>query len=212
MYNIVARDFQYRDLSNMLLFFSNHDTPRLGDIFGQNYDKMKLSFAMLATMRGIPQMFYGDEMMFCIDNQNRDDGRLRMDFPGGWDGDAMNLFTQSGREAAASDPEWAGAADLHAYVKTLLNWRKDKDVIHSGKTMHFIPQDNTYAYFRYNDTDLVFVFINNSDKEVKLTWSRFAEINSGLGIGRDVVTGDAVTLSDDTVVPANTALVVEYKR
>ena len=78
--------------------------------------------------------------------------------------------------------------------------------------MHFIPQDNTYAYFRYNDTDLVFVFINNSDKEVKLTWSRFAEINAGLGEGCDVVTGDAVTLSDDTVVPANTALVVEYKR
>jgi glycosidase len=173
---------------------------------------MKLSFAMLATMRGIPQMFYGDELMFNIDNQNRDDGRLRKDFPGGWEGDAMNLFEPSGREAAASDPEWAGAADLHAYVKTLLNWRKDKEVIHSGKTMHFIPQDNTYAYFRYNDTDLVFVFINNSDKEVKLTWSRFAEINSGLAEGRDVLTGDAVTLSDDTVVPANTALVVEYTR
>ena len=212
VYSIVARDFQYLDLSNMLLFFSNHDTPRLGDIFGQSYDKMKLSFVMLATMRGIPQMFYGDEMMFCIDNQNRDDGRLRMDFPGGWEGDAMDLFTQPGRDAAASDPEWAGAADLHAYVKTLLNWRKGKEVIHSGKTMHFIPQDNTYAYFRYNDTDLVFVFINNSDKEVKLTWSRFAEINSGLAEGRDVLTGDAVTLSDDTVVHANTALVVEYKR
>ena len=56
------------------------------------------------------------------------------------------------------------------------------------------------------------MFINNSDKEVKLTWSRFAEINSGLAEGRDVVTGNAVTLSDDTVVPANTALVVEYTR
>ena len=212
VYSIVARDFQYRDLTNMLLFFSNHDTPRLGDIFGQSYDKMKLSFAMLATMRGIPQMFYGDELMFSIDNQNRDDGRLRKDFPGGWEGDAMNLFEQSGREAAASDPEWTGAADLHAYVRALLNWRKTKEVIHSGKTMHFIPQDNTYAYFRYNDTDLVFVFINNSDKEVKLTWSRFAEINAGLAEGRDVVTGKAVTLSDDTTVPANTALVVEYKR
>jgi hypothetical protein len=124
----------------------------------------------------------------------------------------MDLFTQSGREAAAADPEWAGAADLHAYVKALLNWRKGKEVIHSGKTMHFIPQDNTYAYFRYNDTDLVFVFINNSDKDVKLTWSRFAEINADLSEGRDVVTGDVVTLSDDTVVPANTALVIEYTR
>lgn len=212
VYNIIARDFQYKDLSNMMIFWSNHDMARIGDVFGQDYSKMKIAFTMLATMRGIPQMFYGDELMFAINTARRDDGRLRMDFPGGWDGDVMNLFEQSGREAAASDPEWAGAADLHAYVKTLLNWRKDKEVIHSGKTMHFIPQDNTYAYFRYNDTDLVFVFINNSAKEVNLTWSRFAEINSGLAEGRDVVTGDAVTLSDDTVVPANTAFVVEYKR
>ena len=212
VYNIVARDFQYTDLSNMMIFWSNHDTARIGDVFGQDYSKMKLAFAMLATMRGIPQMFYGDELMFAIHTARRDDGRLRMDFPGGWEGDSIDLFTGEGRQAAAAEPMWSGAADLHDYVRTLLNWRKDKAVIHSGKTMHFIPQDNTYAYFRYNNTDLVFVFVNNSDKDFNLTWSRFAEINSGLTTGRDVLTGQEVTLSDDTVVPANTALVVEYKR
>lgn len=212
VYNIIARDFQYTDLSNMMIFWSNHDMARIGDVFGQDYSKMKIAFAMLATMRGIPQMFYGDELMFAINTARRDDGRLRMDFPGGWENDAVDLFTEEGRRAAAADSAWAGAADLHDYVKTLLNWRKGKEVIHSGKTMHFIPQDNTYAYFRYNDTDLVFVFVNNSDKDFNLTWSRFAEINAGLTTGRDVLTGQNVTLSDDTVVPANTALVVEYKR
>lgn len=212
VYNIIARDFQYTDLSNMMIFWSNHDMARIGDVFGQDYSKMKIAFAMLATMRGIPQMFYGDELMFAINTARRDDGRLRMDFPGGWENDAVDLFAEEGRRAAAADSAWAGAADLHDYVKTLLNWRKGKEVIHSGKTMHFIPQDNTYAYFRYNDTDLVFVFVNNSDKDFNLTWSRFAEINAGLTTGRDVLTGQNVALSDDTVVPANTALVVEYKR
>lgn len=212
VYDALSHDFVYHDLSKMLLFWSNHDTPRIGDIFGCSPDKMKLAFAMLATMRGIPQMFYGDEMMFAIGTTRRDDGRLRMDFPGGWEGDALNLFTREGREEARGDETFAHAADLHSYVRTLLNWRKGKEVIHSGRTMHFIPQDNTYAYFRYNDTDLVFVFINNSDKEAGLNWSRYAEITGGLGAGRDVITGQSVSLSDDTRVPAGNALVVEFTR
>jgi len=212
VYNVLARDFQYHDIGNLLLFWSNHDTARIGDVFGHDLSKMKLAFAMLATMRGIPQMFYGDELMFSINTSRRDDGRLRMDFPGGWDGDEVNLFTEEGRKAAAADSGWADAADLHDYVKTLLNWRKDKKVIHSGKTMHFIPRNNTYAYFRYDDSDLVFVYVNNSDEDAKVTWSRFEEIAGNLKEGRNVLTGETVTVNDDTIVPANTALVVEYAR
>ena len=212
VYNVLARDFQYHDLANMMIFWSNHDTPRIGDIFGQNYDKMKISFAMLATMRGIPQMFYGDELMFAIGKKGRDDSRLRMDFPGGWEGDQMDLFTEEGRKAASSVEGWTGAAELHDYVRTLLNWRKGKSVIHNGKTMHFIPIDNTYAYFRYDDNDVVFVFVNNSEKAASVNWSRYAEINSGLGEGRNVLTGERTTLTDDTMVPANSALIVEYSR
>lgn len=210
VYNTIARDFQYHDLNRMLLFWSNHDTPRLGDVVGGNYAKMKLAFAMLSTIRGIPQMFYGDEMMFSTGTSRRDDGRLRMDFPGGWEGDTLNLFTEEGRQKAQSDSLYRGAADLHDYVRTLLNWRKGKEVIHSGKTLHFIPQNNTYAYFRYDDTDVVFVYINNSGTDANVTWSRFSEITEGLGEGRNVVTGEPVTVSDDTLVPANSALIVEF--
>ena len=115
-----------------------------------------------------------------------------MDFPGGWEGDSIDLFSEGGRKEAAKSAQWAGAADLHEYVKTLLTWRKGKDVIHTGKTMHFIPEDNTYAYFRYNDTDLVFVFLNNSDKNANVTWSRFSEMTSGLRGGVNVLTGGEI--------------------
>ena len=211
VYNTMARDFQYHDLSNMLLFWSNHDTPRISDIVGKDLGKMKIAFAMLATMRGIPQMFYGDEMMFSIGIERRDDGRLRMDFPGGWDGDKVNLFTEEGRLEASKDSTFCHAAELHSFVRTLLNWRKNKTVIHSGKTIHFLPVDNTYAYFRYNDSETVFVFVNNSDKDANVTWSRFSEIAGGLEKGRNVVTGETMTVSDDTVVPAGSVLVVEYE-
>ena len=97
VYSTIARDFQYSDLNKVLLFWSNHDTARIGDVFGGSYDKMKLAFAMLATMRGMPQMFYGDELMFTIGTSRRDDGRLRMDFPGGWEGDSIDLFSEGGR-------------------------------------------------------------------------------------------------------------------
>lgn len=210
IYNVLSHDFVYQDLSHMLLFMSNHDTERIADVLGENPAKVKLAFTVLATMRGIPQMFYGDEFMFAIHKRGRDDGRLRMDVPGGWKEDKVNLFTEEGRKAA--DGEFANAADVHDYVRTLFQWRKNKEVIHSGKTMHFIPQDNTYGYFRYNDKDVVFVFINNSEKDVKLSWSRFAEMTAGLGEGRDVINNCKLTLSDNTVVKANTAIVVEFTK
>ena len=212
VYNALSHDGLYHDLSHMLLFLSNHDTARIGDIFGGDPDKMKLAYVLLSTLRGIPQFFYGDEMMFMTGNPRRDDGRLRMDFPGGWQGDKMDLFTAEGRAAASKEKDFAAAAELHDYARTLFNWRKGKEVIHSGRTLHFIPQDNTYGYFRYNDDEVVFVFLNNSTEKKNVQWTRFAEITSSLGEGTDVLTGKKVRVSDDTVVEGNSALVVEYTR
>jgi len=207
VYQALAHDFVYQDLSHMLIFLSNHDAARIGDVFGQRPEKMKLGYVMLATLRGIPQLFYGDEMMFATDNPRRDDGRLRMDFPGGWPGDKTDLFTPEGRKSDAVK------AELHDYARTLFRWRKGKAVIHSGKTIHFVPENNTYGYFRYDDTDVVFVFINNSDEAARVPWtSRYAEMTEGLGSGRNVLTGEAVTLSDETQVGPCEALVVEFKR
>ena len=214
VYEALSHDFLYQDLDNILIFLSNHDAARIGDVFGQSPARMKIGFTLLATLRGIPQLFYGDEMMFATNNPRRDDGRLRMDFPGGWKGDKVNLFTEEGRKKAASakDTTYVHAQELHDYARKLFRWRKDKEVIHSGKTVHFLPKDNTYGYFRYNDTDVVFVFINNSVKEQKVPWTRYKEISAGLKAGRDVLTGKEVTITDDTVVPPLSTLVVEYKR
>ena len=85
-------------------------------------------------------------------------------------------------------------------------------MIHNGKLLHFLPEKNTYGYFRYNEKEVVFVFLNNSDKDVTVPWTRYSEISAGLGEGRNVLTGERMRVCDETPVPAGEALVVEFVR
>jgi hypothetical protein len=98
------------------------------------------------------------------------------------------------------------------FSQKLFQWRKGKKVIHEGKTMHFMTRDNTYAYFRYNDTEAVFVYINNSGKTVNIPWANYAEVASGLKGGRNVLTGEAIEVDGSTKVSPREVLVVEYTR
>ena len=217
VYDCLSHDFVYHDLSKMMIFPGNHDTDRIGDVLKRNADRHKIVMAMMATMRGIPQLLYGDEMMFVSRDRSKGHGGLRVDFPGGWPGDEQDFFSPEGRAAAGAGtdgkpvPEGQIAA-LHDFTRHLFRWRKDKPVIHRGKTMHFLSRDNTYAYFRYDATDAVFVFINNSRGKKKIPWSHYSEIAAGLHDGRNVLTGEPAEISDSTVVGPRQVLVVEYKR
>ena len=203
IYDVLSHDFVYHDLSNMMIMAGNHDTDRVGDVVEGDARRMKLVAAMLCTMRGMPQMLYGDELMFRSTDRSKGHPTLRVDFPGGWEGDKLNLFDRAEHKGDAKD--------VFDYTRTLMNWRKTKEVIHTGKTLHFIDRDNTYAYFRYNDESVVFVYINNSDDERVVPWQRYSEISADLKVGKDVVTGKSVDMSHAKVAPA-TALIVEFER
>ena len=204
VYDCLSHDFVYHDLSNMMIFAGNHDMNRIGDTIGKNPKRAKLAMTLMATMRGIPQIFYGDEMMFCSKDLSQGHGGLRVDFPGGWQEDKVNLFSSEGRTGLHKE--------LFDYSQRLLQWRKGKEVIHNGQTMHFMTRDNTYAYFRYNDEEAVFVYINNSGETKRIPWSNYAEIAASLHDGVDVLSGEPTTVSDTTEVGAHEALVVEFKR
>lgn len=217
IYEILSHDFLYPDVNNLLVFAGNHDTDRIGDVVGKNPKKLRLAMTLMATMRGIPQVFAGDELMMVSADRSQGHGGLRVDFPGGWPGDKMNLFTHEGREAQRLNTDgkavYPGQAELlFDYVSRLFNWRKTAEVIHTGRTLHFITRDNTYAFFRYNDSKAVFVFINNSEEEKTIPWSYYSEISEGLKEGIDVLTGTTVTIDDSTKVAPETALVVEFQR
>lgn len=218
LYDVISQDYLYPNINNLLVFTSNHDTDRVGDIVGKDTDRFKALMTLIATVRGIPQIFSGDEMMFTSADPKTGHPGLRVDFPGGWDGDAFNLFTEDGRMAADIDfdgqPIEKGLRkELYDFSRNLFQWRKNAEVIHNGKTKHFIPVNEGYGYFRYNDDDTVFVFINTSPTEtIKVPWSHYAEISSGLGQGRNVLTGETVTINDDTEVGPMQTLVIEYKK
>ena len=201
VYDVLSHDFVYHDLSNMMIMAANHDTDRIGDVCEGDARKMKIVATLLCTMRGMPQILYGDELMFRSTDRRRGHPTLRIDFPGGWQGDKVNLFDRAQHEGDQKE--------VFDHTHLLMNWRKTKDVIHTGKTLHFIDRDNTYAFFRYNDSELVFVYVNNSDKAHKVPWGRYAEINSGLSVGRNVLTDKSVDMTDLTVEPM-TSIVVEF--
>ena len=219
IYDVLSHDFVYHDLSKMLIFPGNHDTERIADALGKNPNRVKIAMTLMATMRGIPQIFAGDELMMVSDNLRypSDHGGLRVDFPGGWPGDKIDLFTAEGREAQTHNTDGlkvpkGQAADLFNYVSHLFQWRKTKDVIHNGKTLHFMTRDNTYGFFRYDDDDVVFVYVNNSSEPKNVPWSYYAEISDGLKGGVDVMTGEPLEVSDATVVGPQSVIVVEYKK
>ncbi len=204
VYDCLSHDFVYQDVNNLLIFAANHDTERIGDVLRRNPDRLKLSMAMLATMRGIPQIFAGDEMMFTSKDLSQGHGGLRVDFPGGWQGDAKNLFDPAGRTGLDKE--------LFDYTQRLFQWRKRTPVLHTGRTMHFLSRDNTYAYFRYDDETVVFVFINNSRGRKQVPWSHYTELAAGLKEGRNVLTDETMTVDDRTTVGPRQALIVEFER
>lgn len=194
-----ANDFLYADVNNLLVFMGNHDMTRINEHFKGNLKKYKLALSLILTIRGIPQLYYADEIGMRGDKANGD-GDIRKDFPGGWKGDNHNAFTASGRneqEAAYFD-----------FTKKLLNWRKENPVIHTGKTLHFVPRDNVYVYFRYNDTESVMVILNNSLKPHKLDWNRYNEGIRNFTEGKEIITDKIITVGNELIIEPKTPKII----
>jgi glycosidase len=167
---------------------------------GEDDDLFRMALAYVLTMRGIPQIYYGTEILMSNPGVE-DHGIIRSDFPGGWKGDRKNAFTGKGlseREARAQ-----------AFVKNLLNWRRDKTVIHTGQLTHFVPEDGTYVYFRHDADDSVMVVLNKNAEETELGLSRFAERLKGFGTATDVISGAKLRLGTSISLPARSVMVLE---
>lgn len=208
VYDCLSHDFEYHDLSKMLVFLANHDHSRLGDVWGHDPKKLKIGLALVATLRGIPQLYNGDEMMFSAKPGELNDGSKRIDFPGGWEGDETDLFSAEGRAAATGI--YADAADLHDYTARLFNWRKSCTAVQSGKTTHFLSGDNSYAFFRYDANSTVFVFVNNSSHTITVPWSDYSELGFNPSEALDVIKGKRVAMRDALTVPQGELIILEF--
>lgn len=203
LYNLLSQDFLYPDPFRNVIFLDNHDMTRFFTETGKSLDVYRMALSFIMTTRGIPQFYYGTEIVMEGDKK-KGDGFLRGDFPGGWEGDAKNAFT------GANLTEYEKEA--FDFTRNLLNWRKDKDVIHTGKLMHYVPENGLYVYSRYNDKEKVLVVLNNNEKESRtITRERYQEAMEGFTAGYEVITGKSVDdLTSFTVAP-KTAMIIELK-
>lgn len=203
LYFSIGMDYVYPNPYNLMIFGDNHDMTRFANIIGSDIKKYKMAMAFLLTTRGFPQLYYGTELMMTGD-KNKGDGDLRKDFPGGWPGDTQNAFTSQGRTEMENE--------AFNFTRNLLNWRKQNPVIHSGKLLHFIPQDNCYVYFRYNDEKTVMVILNNHNTELrKLDTGRFSEIMKGFSSGKDIISGKNTGNLSSIEIPAKSVMILELQ-
>ncbi|WP_324719285.1 glycoside hydrolase family 13 protein [Salinimicrobium sp. HB62] len=200
-YENFANDFLYADIYNLLVFAGNHDTNRINEQYDGDVEKYKLALTLVLTTRGIPQLYYGDEIGMRGDKPAKGDADIRRDFPGGWAGDEQNAFTEAGRTEMQND--------YHSFTKKLLNYRKNSEVLHYGKLLQYIPENNVYVYFRYNDSERVMVVINNNPEAQTLNLERFSEGLGGATAGRDIISEEQLTLSDTLEISGKTSMVIE---
>jgi neopullulanase len=200
LYDLLSRDFVYPDPSHIVVFADNHDVNRFLANAGQDPSKFKMALAFVLTTRGIPEIFYGTEALLTTTGE-KNDGRLRIDFPGGWPGDTVNSFTGTNVTAAQ--------ADMSSYLKKILNWRKNAEAIHTGKLKHYIPQDGVYVYFRYNDKQTVMVAINNSEQERNLNTAVFSEFLSKFASATDIISGKIIDTRSDISIPPMSGMILE---
>ena len=201
LYQTLGDDFLYADPSANVIFLDNHDMTRFFSEIGEDVAGQKMGLEWLLTERGIPQLYYGTEvLMKGIDNP---DGLVRLDFPGGWPGDAKSAFTGTGLNA-----DELGVQQL---VKKLGQYRLHSSALRTGKMMQYLPHGTLYVYFRYDGRQTVLCAMNTGNTPVELAFGRFSERVTGFSTGVDVVTGEQHPLGQPASIPGRTMWVLELQ-
>ncbi|MCA4775569.1 glycoside hydrolase family 13 protein [Empedobacter stercoris] len=205
LYNSFTNDFLYPNVNNMFVFMENHDTERWNEMMNGNINDYKLGLSLISTVRGIPQVYYGSEIGMRGD-KSKGDADIRRDFPGGWKADQKNAFTNEGRTLEQKQ--------FHDFTAKVFNWRKNKEVIHSGKTKHYMPQQNVYVYFRYNEKESVMVVLNANPEKQTFKLDRFTESLDGITSGKEIISDKTFPIksSEEISIDGKTAMIIELKK
>lgn len=203
IYELLAQDRLYADPMKNVIFLDNHDISRVFEHLGKDEDLFKMAYAFLMTTRGIPQVYYGTELMMAHENRGGDDEAWRQTMPGGWPDDDRSVFTEAGR----TDKE----NEIIDYVTKLTQWRKGAIATHEGKLVHFIPENNTYVYFRVHEEQTVMVVMNGNEHSVSLNAARFAEILEPFSLGINVISKEEIDITKEFNVSGKTTSVWELK-
>lgn len=202
LYDYIGQDIVYANPQELLIFLDNHDTSRFlkNKEDANNTNRFKQAYAYLLTTRGIPEIYYGSEILMYAD-KSQGDGALRADFPGGWQDDTSNAFAASGRTNEQNE--------AYNYMKLLLQWRKGNDVIAKGTLKHFAPNNSVYVYERKYQGRSVVVMLNGSDKPNTIKLSDYKEILPK-DSAKDIISGQSIDLLNDLTFEGRAVMIFEF--
>lgn len=202
LYDYQTQDLVYANPMNLLTFLDNHDTSRFAqtDEMAKNLKRYKQAMVFLLTTRGIPQIYYGTEILMTGD-KGKGDGDLRKDFPGGWQGDTRNCFAKNGRTALENE--------AFEFTRQLLNWRKGNQVIGKGSLKHYSIQNGVYVYQREFNGKSVVIIMNGTDDSKELDLAPYQEILPREN-ALDVLTGKNVNLSGKLCLDGRENLILNF--
>ncbi len=202
LYDYLTQDFIFANPMNLLTFLDNHDTSRFNKPgeSKENLTRYKQALTFLLTTRGIPQIYYGTEIMMSAD-KSEGDGNLRKDFPGGWSTDSVNAFnpdnlTEYQREG-------------FDFTRKMLNWRKGNEVIAKGSLIHYSIQNGVYLYQRaYNGKSIV-VVLNGNDHDAEISLREYSQVLP-LNEAVDFISGKKIHLGEKLTLKSDQILVLEF--
>lgn len=203
MYELMVNDRLYSNPNNLVIFPDNHDMDRVFTQMDEDFDLWKMAMVYYATMRGVPQFYYGTEVLMS-NKGTSSHGVIRSEFQGGWTDHTKNYFNQTGM---TSDEK-----EAQDFTKQLLNWRKSADAIHNGSLIHFAPSDGVYIYARYSDEDQVLVIFNKNDKVKSIGLDRFDEILNGYSSMENVMTKEKIELRTTLALPKRSAQIFQMRK
>jgi glycosidase len=168
LYTTLSHDYLYKDPNLNVTFLDNHDLDRFYSKIGEHPEKFMTGMNWLLTMRGIPMLYYGTEIL--MKNFSHPDGLVREDFPGGWSEDPVSKFKSEGRSTEEQK--------VFSHLQQLIQLRKQHAALSSGKLTHYIPQGGTYAYFRYDQKDTFMIVANTHETAARLSTKRMGQFLS----------------------------------
>lgn len=200
LYQVLSNDHVYYASNLNTIFADNHDMDRVFHNLGEDPERFKQAITFLLTTRGIPQIYYGTEILM---KGNGSHGVIREDFLGGWTEDSRNAFSSEGRKQEENE--------AFEYLKKLLNWRKQSKAIISGSLKHFAPDDNIYVYNRISGDESILVIINNNNEAKELDMARFSEVIEDCSAAEDVLSGKMITDLKTVQLEGNSSMVLLLK-
>lgn len=223
----LAHDYLYQHPELLVTFLDNHDLSRVYSMVGENFEKWKMAVALLMTVRGIPCIYYGTEIL--MKNFSEPDALVREDFPGGWPEDSINKFEYKGRTEKENE--------AFEFVQSIAQWRKKNDWFGKTAMTQFVPEDGLYVYARHNfkppylpriapkyaerhelkqpepwNQNILMVFMNQNETDRTIDVERFEQFIRSGNTCKNILTNEGFVLKENITVPANSFLLLEFKR